>query len=52
LSVLKSINNGDGDSVRRASSRGEGATLSGWKGVLDFDHLIMSGHSFGTNAAV
>jgi platelet-activating factor acetylhydrolase len=52
LNVLKSINNGNGDSIRKSSSRGEGDTLSGWKGVLDFNHLIMSGHSFGTNAAV
>lgn len=52
LKVLQSINGGNGSRVYNQSSRHEGETLSGWQGKLDFTRLIMSGHSFGTNAAV
>jgi len=52
LKVLQSINDGDGSSVRNRSTRGEGETLSGWKGKLNLTLVGIGGHSFGTNAAV
>ena len=52
IRVLQSINNGQGDAVYQNSSRGEGQTLSGWKGILDFEKLVVGGHSFGATSAV
>lgn len=50
--VLKEINDGGGESVYRNSSRGDGETLANWAGRLDFEHLVIGGHSFGAVSAV
>lgn len=34
------------------SSRKEGKTLEAWKGRLDLDHLLITGHSFGSNTVI
>jgi platelet-activating factor acetylhydrolase len=52
IKILVNITNGDGETVAKASSRGEGQTLSGWKDRIDLDHLLIGGHSFGGNNAV
>lgn len=52
VQVLQQINSGDGDQVYKNNSRGEGQSLSDWKGRLDFDHLFISGHSFGAASAL
>jgi platelet-activating factor acetylhydrolase len=52
IKVLQKINNGDGETVFHNSSRGEGQDLKNWKNRLDFAHMIVSGHSLGSNLAV
>ena len=50
--VLKAINNGQGQQIYQNNSRGEGQTLSSWKSRLDFNNLVMGGHSFGATLAL
>jgi platelet-activating factor acetylhydrolase len=52
IKVLKAINDGQGDQVYQNSSRGDGQTLAHWQGQLDFDNLVIGGHSFGATSAV
>lgn len=52
IKVLQKINGGDGETVFHNSSRGEGQDLKNWKNRLDFDHMIVSGHSLGSNLAL
>ena len=52
IKVLQNINGGDGVAVFHNSSRGEGQDLINWKSRIDFNHLIISGHSLGSNLAV
>lgn len=50
--VLRAINNGDGQDVHRANTRKEGDTLVYWRHRLDFDQVIMAGHSYGATLAM
>ena len=50
--VLRTINDGDGQSVFQNNSRGEGKDLAAWKGRLDFTNLVVTGHSFGAALTV
>jgi platelet-activating factor acetylhydrolase len=50
--VLQAINDGQGAQVYQNSSRGDGQTLEGWRSRLDFDKLVIGGHSFGATSAV
>ncbi|KAF2093770.1 hypothetical protein NA57DRAFT_17560, partial [Rhizodiscina lignyota] len=50
--VVQNINNGSGAAVTAANSRGEGQGLYLWKNRLDMQHMIVSGHSFGSNLAL
>ncbi|KIW09102.1 uncharacterized protein PV09_00047 [Verruconis gallopava] len=50
--VLKAINDGQGVDVYQSNSRGDGQTLANWKGRLDFDKLVIGGHSFGATSAL
>ncbi|KAK6066772.1 PAF-acetylhydrolase family member [Seiridium cupressi] len=50
--VLRAINNGDGQDVRRANTRKEGDTLVYWRHRLNFDQVVMVGHSYGATLAM
>jgi len=50
--VLKAINDGQGQQIYQNNSRGEGQTLNSWKNRIDFDNLVMGGHSFGATLAL
>ena len=52
VAVLQAINDGDGAGVRERNARREGDTLSGWRGRLDMDLLVVGGHSYGATGAV
>ena len=52
IKVLREINDGRGEHVRTANTRGEGATLSGWADRLDFSRLTIGGHSYGATLAL
>jgi platelet-activating factor acetylhydrolase len=52
IRVLKAINNGQGAEVYQKSSRGDGQTLADWQGRLNFDNLVLGGHSFGATSAL
>jgi len=50
--VMKMINNGEGETLYRINSRGEGATLANWTGRLNTDDMIIAGHSYGATGAL
>ncbi|POR35754.1 Platelet-activating factor acetylhydrolase [Tolypocladium paradoxum] len=52
IRVLRDINDGRGDDVYAANTRGEGATFSGWTNRLDFSRLVLGGHSYGAALAL
>ncbi|KAH7316824.1 platelet-activating factor acetylhydrolase, isoform II-domain-containing protein [Stachybotrys elegans] len=52
IKVLKSINDGSGAAIYASNSRNEGSSLAGWADRLDFNHLVIGGHSFGATGAL
>lgn len=52
IRVLRSLNNGDGDSIHTQNRRKEGKSLAGFKDLLDFDKIVMAGHSYGATGAL
>ncbi|KAH8194751.1 hypothetical protein TruAng_011076 [Truncatella angustata] len=52
IRVLRAINNGDGQDIHRANTRKEGDTLVHWHQRLNFDQVIMAGHSYGATGAM
>lgn len=50
--VLREINAGKGAEVFKSNPRKEGKDLAQWKGRLDFDQVIVSGHSYGATGAL
>ncbi|KIW00275.1 uncharacterized protein PV09_08165 [Verruconis gallopava] len=52
ISVLRRINSGRGEQTRHANTRGEGTHLADWEGRLDFNHLVIAGHSYGATGAL
>jgi platelet-activating factor acetylhydrolase len=52
VQVLQQINNGQGSEVASNNSRGDGASLGDWTGKLDFNNLVVGGHSFGATSSV
>lgn len=52
VKVLGEINNGTGHRVYQANTRLEGVDLRNWEGRLDFDQVILGGHSYGATLAL
>ncbi|KAH7126361.1 platelet-activating factor acetylhydrolase, isoform II-domain-containing protein [Dactylonectria estremocensis] len=53
IRVLQGINEGRGfDEVFKLNSRSEGHALAAWAERLDFEHLTISGHSYGATGAL
>lgn len=52
ISVLRSLNTGQGQEVFGNNYRKEGKTLSDWENRLDFTRLLIAGHSFGATGAM
>lgn len=53
IRVLQGINEGRGfDDVFKLNSRSEGHALAAWAERLDFNHLTISGHSYGATGAL
>ncbi|TKA32942.1 hypothetical protein B0A50_01168 [Salinomyces thailandicus] len=52
IRVLRSINTGSGAHISKINPRGEGADLAEWRGRLNLDFMIMSGHSYGATLAM
>lgn len=50
--ILRSINNGEGQSIFEQNRRKEGKSLSEFKSLLDFEKVIMAGHSYGATGAL
>ncbi|QIW97997.1 hypothetical protein AMS68_003515 [Peltaster fructicola] len=50
--VLKELNQGQGRAVYERNLRREGTLLDQWKGRLDFDHVVVGGHSYGATLAL
>ncbi|KAI0174079.1 platelet-activating factor acetylhydrolase, isoform II-domain-containing protein [Pestalotiopsis sp. NC0098] len=50
--VLRAVNNGDGQDIHRGNTRKEGDTLVYWRHRLNFDQIIMAGHSYGATLAM
>ncbi|KAL3450275.1 platelet-activating factor acetylhydrolase, isoform II-domain-containing protein [Aspergillus insuetus] len=50
--VLRMLNAGEGRSVFRHNSRGEGEHLAGWRGRLDIERMVLAGHSYGATGAL
>ncbi len=52
LRVLRTIANGKGSDIYTANPRGEGVHLASWKNRLNFDLVVMAGHSYGATLAL
>lgn len=52
LHILRVINDGRGASVAEQNLRRDGVNLRNWQGRLDFDHVVVAGHSYGATLAV
>jgi platelet-activating factor acetylhydrolase len=52
VSILQRINSGRGEAMRHANTRKEGTHLADWEGRLDFDNLLIGGHSYGATGAL
>lgn len=52
LRVLRSINDGEGETVFQQNPRSEGRDLKDWRGSLNVDEVTVGGHSFGATLAV
>lgn len=50
--ILTRINNGQGLDIFKSNTRAEGKHFASWQGKLDFEHLIIAGHSYGATAAL
>lgn len=50
--VLRSINEGYGKEVFETNARSEGEDLSQWRGRLNLDRIVISGHSYGATTAL
>lgn len=50
--VLRSLNKGDGEAISGGNRRKEGRALAGFAGLLDFEKIIMAGHSYGATGAL
>ena len=47
IEALRNITNGGGESIFKENPRNEGENLAGFRNRLNFDYLLVSGHSFG-----
>ena len=52
VKALRSINDGHGARVLKTNPRSEGKSLESWHGRLDFDNLVIGGHSYGATGAL
>ena len=52
IKILRSINEGHGSDIFHANSRDEGRQLEYWENRLDFEQLIVGGHSYGATGAL
>jgi platelet-activating factor acetylhydrolase len=52
IRVLKNIHFGDGSTVLERNLRNEGYALLEWEGKLDFENLVIAGHSYGATGAL
>lgn len=52
IKVLQAVNDNKGSDIYHLNSRTEGTHLDGWAGHLDFDQLIIGGHSYGATGAL
>lgn len=50
--VLREINEGRGQAIYEANTRGEGTDLPAWKDRIMWDRIVMGGHSFGATLAL
>ncbi|KAF2432322.1 PAF acetylhydrolase [Tothia fuscella] len=52
IKVFQSINAAEGDEMFRVNPRKEGQHLQRWSNRLDFDHLLIGGHSYGATGVL
>ena len=52
VSALQRINFGRGKETFHANTRKEGTHLADWESKLDFDNLVIAGHSYGATGAL
>ncbi|KAL9114964.1 MAG: hypothetical protein Q9227_001207 [Pyrenula ochraceoflavens] len=52
IRILRSLNDGAGEKILQSNPRKEGIHLGQWRDKLDFDQLIMAGHSYGATLAL
>lgn len=52
VKVLEAINDGTGHRIYQANTRLEGMDLRNWEGRLDFEQVILGGHSYGATLAL
>lgn len=50
--VLREINDGRGQAIYEANTRGEGTDLPAWKDRIMWDRIVIGGHSFGATLAL
>jgi len=52
IKVLRAIKDGNGDAIYRNNTRREGEDLTNWEGRIDFEQLLIGGHSFGATSSL
>lgn len=52
IRVLRSLNSGDGSEILAQNRRKEGKALSSFQDALDFNKVVIAGHSYGATGAL
>lgn len=52
VSILHQLNSGAGQSLANTNTYAEGTWLRAWAGRLNFDRMVIAGHSFGATLAL